>query len=128
MPLNPSRPRPGGQRWLKLQAMAWLALGQDARAMQVFDTMLARQPDDAHALASRAHHLAQAGQRDAAITDLQALVAAHPQRSAVQAARPVSRSSCAATLGSKPRRWRMIFSASAPSWRLACRRASWYQP
>ena len=50
--------------------------------MQVFDTMLARQPDDAHALASRAHHLAQAGQRDAAITDLQALVAAHPQRSA----------------------------------------------
>ncbi len=82
MPLNPTPARPGGQRWLKLQAMFWLALGQDTRAMQVFDTMLARQPDDAHALASRAHHLAQAGQRDAAITDLQALVAAHPQRSA----------------------------------------------
>ena len=74
MPLNPNPPRPVGQRWLKLQAMAWLALGQDARAVQVFDRMLAQQPDDAHALASRAHHLAQAGRRDAAIADLQALV------------------------------------------------------
>ena len=81
MPLTPGTPPRSGQRWLKLQAMFWLALGQDARAMRVFDTMLARQPDDAHALASRAHHLAQAGRHDAAITDLQALVAAHPQRS-----------------------------------------------
>ena len=82
MPLNTTPPRAGGQRWLKLQAMFWLALGQDARAMQVFGAMLAQQPDDAYALASRAHHLAQAGRRDAAIADLQTLVAAHPQRSA----------------------------------------------
>ena len=91
MPLNPTSPRAGGQRGLKLQAMAWLALGHDTRALQVFDRMLARQPDDAHALASRAHHLAQAGRRDAAITDLQALVAAHPQRSAADWFRPAGR-------------------------------------
>jgi tetratricopeptide (TPR) repeat protein len=82
MPLNHATPVRSGQRWLRLQAMLWLALGQEARAWQVFDTMLARQPDDAHALASRAHLQAQAGQRAGAITDLQALVAAHPRRSA----------------------------------------------
>jgi tetratricopeptide (TPR) repeat protein len=80
MPLN--KPSSSGQRWRKLQAMAWLALGQEARALKVFDAMLSDQPDDAHALASRAHHRAQAGQRAAAIADLQTLVAAHPRRSA----------------------------------------------
>lgn len=67
---------------LKLRALGLLVLGRAAGAEQVFDTMLARFPGDAYALASRAHLRAQRGARDAAIADVQALVAAHPQRSA----------------------------------------------
>jgi tetratricopeptide (TPR) repeat protein len=44
--------------------------------------MLARWPDDAYALASRAHVRAQAGRRSQAIADQQRLVAVHPERSA----------------------------------------------
>ncbi len=87
MPLNTAgtsatTTAPHGQRWLKLQAMAWLALGQQTRGLQVFNTMLQRWPTDPHALASRAHLHAQAGQRGLAIADAQALVAAWPRRSA----------------------------------------------
>lgn len=66
----------------KLQAMAWLTFGRTERALAVFDTMLVRWPADAYALASRAHLHAQAGRRAAAIADAEALVAAHPARSA----------------------------------------------
>jgi tetratricopeptide (TPR) repeat protein len=69
-------------RWVKLQALFWLALGQAARAHALFDLLLAQWPSDAYALASRAHLLAQTQRQDDAIADLQALVAAHPQRSA----------------------------------------------
>lgn len=69
-------------RLLKLQAIAWLVLGARARAAAVFDRMLAAWPRDAYALASRAHMRAQAGDRPGAIEDSQALVAAHPARSA----------------------------------------------
>lgn len=75
-----------GARWshllLKLQAMALLVFGRTRAAEAVFDRMLRRWPGDAYALASRSHQHAQAGRRDAAIADAQALVAAHPARSA----------------------------------------------
>jgi tetratricopeptide (TPR) repeat protein len=67
---------------LKLRAMAWLVLGSGGRADAVFDRMLVQWPADAYALASRAHRHALAGRLAAAIADAQALVAAHPQRSA----------------------------------------------
>ncbi len=69
-------------RLYKLQAMALLVFGRTRAAEAVFDRMLQRWPGDAYALASRSHQHAQAGRRDAAIADAQALVAAHPERSA----------------------------------------------
>ena len=67
---------------LKLKAIAWLMLGRRERALEVFTEMIRRWPQDAYALASRAHVLAQSGNRAAAIADAQALVANHPGRSA----------------------------------------------
>lgn len=66
----------------KLRAIVLLVFGRNAAAEAVFDTMLVRWPQDAYALASRAHLRAQRGARDDAIADAQALAAAHPQRSA----------------------------------------------
>jgi tetratricopeptide (TPR) repeat protein len=66
----------------KLRAMAWLVVGREAAAEAVFDGMLARWPQDAYTLASRAHLRAQRGAGEAAIADAQALVGAHPHRSA----------------------------------------------
>jgi predicted Zn-dependent protease len=66
----------------KLRAMAWLLIGRDAAAERVFDGMLARWPQDAYTLSSRAHLKAQRGDRTGAIADARDLVAAHPQRSA----------------------------------------------
>jgi len=68
--------------WFKLAAMGWLLIGRRASALTVFDTMLARWPTDAYALASRAHLRAELGRRADAIADARTLVAAHPQRSA----------------------------------------------
>lgn len=68
--------------WLKFTGMSWLVIGRRRAALAVFDTMLARWPNDAYALASRAHVRGELGQRDAAIADARALVAAHPRRSA----------------------------------------------
>jgi predicted Zn-dependent protease len=67
---------------LKLRALVLLVFGRNAAAEAVFDTMLARWPTDAYALSSRVHLRAQRGDAGAAIADAQALVAAHPQRSA----------------------------------------------
>ena len=66
----------------KLTAMGWLVFGRNAKAEAVFDGMLSRWPQNAYLLASRAHLRAQRGAREAAIADAQALVAAHPRRSA----------------------------------------------
>ena len=78
--------------WLKGSAMAWLVFGRTAQALVIFDDdlsggqvknldeMLRRWPMDAYALASRSHVRAQRGQRDEAIADLQALLAAQPER------------------------------------------------
>ena len=68
--------------WFKFSAMGWLVFGRAKAAQAIFDLMLQRWPQDAYALASRSHVRAQAGRRDEAIADQQALVAAHPERSA----------------------------------------------
>ena len=49
-------------------------LGRNEAALVLFDRMLALWPDDAYALASRAHLRAQAGQLDAALADSRRLV------------------------------------------------------
>jgi tetratricopeptide (TPR) repeat protein len=67
---------------LKLRAIGWLVAGRREAAEAVFDAMLERWPQDAYALASRAHLLAQFERTPEAIADAQRLVAAHPQRSA----------------------------------------------
>jgi len=58
----------------KWKAICLLVLGRKAAACTVFDTMLQRWPDDAYALASRAHLLTEAGQVQAALADSQRLV------------------------------------------------------
>ena len=69
-------------RWLKLQGMAQLVVGRRDAAEKVFDAILARWPDDAYGLASRAHLRAQAGRTELALADAERLVAAHPDRGA----------------------------------------------
>ena len=71
-----------GHLWLKWSAMAWLVIGRQAQALTIFDEMLRRWPRDGYALASRSHVRAQKGQREAAIADMQTLVAAQPDASA----------------------------------------------
>lgn len=75
-------PGRGTYWWLRLQAMAWLLLGRTAAAEAGFTRMLAIWHNDAYALASRAHVLAQAGRHAQALQDARALVAAHPHRQA----------------------------------------------
>ena len=67
---------------LRLQAMACLVFARQQAALESFTTMLQVWPNDAYALASRAHLLAQLGRRDEAIADAAALTQAHPTRSA----------------------------------------------
>ena len=66
----------------RVQAMVWLVAGRAERALEAYSAMLCLWPNDAYALASRSHVLAQLGRRDDAIADAQALVTRHPQRSA----------------------------------------------
>lgn len=67
---------------LKLSGIAWLLLGRPAKAEAAFSEMLVRWPSNAYALSSRSHIRAQAQRTEEALRDAQALVAAHPQRSA----------------------------------------------
>ncbi|MDP1692628.1 MAG: tetratricopeptide repeat protein [Burkholderiaceae bacterium] len=69
-------------QWLKWRAMGGLVFGRHASAVAIFDEMLRCWPTDGYALASRSHVRAQMGQRDEAIADMQALVAAQPDRNA----------------------------------------------
>jgi len=81
VPMN-AEPK-GLEFWrLKLRAILWLLLNRREAAESEFTQILARWPSSAYALASRAHVRAQLGRRDDAIVDAQALVGAHPQRSA----------------------------------------------
>lgn len=73
----------GFEHWqLKWRARVWLLLGRHETARQVLGEMLARWPNDAYALASRCHLLAQTGRRDEAIEDARRLALAHPERDA----------------------------------------------
>jgi tetratricopeptide (TPR) repeat protein len=67
---------------LKFQALALLVVGRREAALVVFSAILSRWPDDAYALASRAHLHAQLGRREQALADAYALTQAHPKRSA----------------------------------------------
>ncbi|MDP2007341.1 MAG: tetratricopeptide repeat protein [Rubrivivax sp.] len=58
----------------KWRAIALLVLGRKAAARAVFDALLQRWPDDAYALASRAHLLTEAGQVQAALADSRRLI------------------------------------------------------
>jgi tetratricopeptide (TPR) repeat protein len=68
--------------WLKWRAIISLVFGRRTLALTCFDELLRLRPSDAYALASRAHVLAQAGRQEEALSDMRALVTAHPQRSA----------------------------------------------
>ncbi|HEX2542389.1 MAG TPA: tetratricopeptide repeat protein [Caldimonas sp.] len=78
----PVTPRAWDYAWLKLCAMALLVLGRRSAAEAVFDRLLSRFPDDAYALASRAHLRAEGGQTMPAVEDAQRLVDLHPGRRA----------------------------------------------
>jgi tetratricopeptide (TPR) repeat protein len=67
--------------WHKWRALALIVFGRLQAAEAVFSHLLAERPHDAYLLASRAHLRSQLGQRDAAISDYEALTTAHPQRS-----------------------------------------------
>jgi Flp pilus assembly protein TadD len=66
----------------KLQAIVLLVFGRRARAEGVYDSMLARWPQDPYALASRSHLRALRGALDEAVQDAAALVTAHPSAAA----------------------------------------------
>ena len=59
-----------GKKWL---AMGLLVVGREPAALAIFNTMLARWPEDAYALASRSHLLAHSGHLDRALADSQRL-------------------------------------------------------
>jgi tetratricopeptide (TPR) repeat protein len=82
MSLRSLRSRPFAYWRLKGRAIALLVVGLRDAAERAFDAMLQGWPDDAYALASRAHVRAQRGDRSGAIADAQALVCVHPKRSA----------------------------------------------
>lgn len=75
---------PGGLAALidRGRVAGWLLLGMDDRALHALDDILARRPRDAYALASRANLHARCGRQAQALADAQALVDAHPERSA----------------------------------------------
>jgi tetratricopeptide (TPR) repeat protein len=65
--------------WLRLGAMAWLVFGRKREAMNVFEAMLARWPDDTYALASRAHLRAEAREHAGALADSTRLTELKPE-------------------------------------------------
>lgn len=67
---------------LKWRVLAWLTLGRAQPAREALDAMLARWPQDAYALSSRAHLRAEQGDAPGAIDDARRLVQQHPGRSA----------------------------------------------
>lgn len=64
-----------GYLWAKLQAMARLALGMRASALEAFDRMAVRWPDDPYVRASRAHLYAEMNRLPEAVAEAQRLVA-----------------------------------------------------
>jgi tetratricopeptide (TPR) repeat protein len=64
--------------WAKCQAMARLALGMRTSALEVFDRMVQRWPDDAYVRASRTHLYAEMKRMPEAVAEAQQLVAIDP--------------------------------------------------
>jgi tetratricopeptide (TPR) repeat protein len=64
--------------WFKWRAIAWLVLGRTGPALQLFDAMLRRWPDDVYALSSRAHLHAQDGRLQLALQDSMRLTEVDP--------------------------------------------------
>ena len=64
--------------WAKWRVIGLLVLGRNDAALEAFDQMVLRWPDDTYALASRAHLLTQKRQTAAALIDSQRLVALRP--------------------------------------------------
>jgi tetratricopeptide (TPR) repeat protein len=67
---------------LKLGAIALLTIGRRQAAIPLFDAILRRWPDDAYALASRAHLHAELRQHELALADAERLCEHHPDRKA----------------------------------------------
>ncbi len=61
--------------WMKWRAMGLLVLARNQAALEVFDAMLQRWPEDPYALASRAHLHMQAGRGPQALDDSRRLLA-----------------------------------------------------
>ncbi len=78
----PSKRKGNGQWQLKLRVIAALLFNRQEAAIRVFDRMLLDAPDDAYALAGKAHAMAQLGRNREAIENLRSLVTFHPGRSA----------------------------------------------
>jgi tetratricopeptide (TPR) repeat protein len=78
----PSKRTGTGQWLLKLRVIAALMLNRRKAAIAAFDLMLQAAPQDAYALAGRAHAHAELGNKAQAIRDLQTLVGLYPTRSA----------------------------------------------
>ena len=68
--------------FLKLNAIVLLVINQKQAALTKFDQMILLKPMDSYALASRAHLLAQLGDKSAAILGLEQLAHAHPENAA----------------------------------------------
>lgn len=76
--MNGARPR----RIALWQVRAWLLLGCQGRALAGLRRVLQAHPSDVHALATRAHLLAQRGEKAAALQDLAQLVTLAPDAAA----------------------------------------------
>jgi tetratricopeptide (TPR) repeat protein len=78
----PTKQSDRGQWVLQAQVVAALLFSRRRLAIRFLDRRLQEAPQDAYALANRAHIRAQLGETAQAIADLRVLVAAHPTRSA----------------------------------------------
>jgi tetratricopeptide (TPR) repeat protein len=78
----PAERKGWGQTIVKLQVIAAFMFNRYQSVIRLLDDELSRHPQDAYALVNRAHAHAQLGNKRQAIADLQALVSAHPNRSA----------------------------------------------
>jgi predicted Zn-dependent protease len=68
--------------YLKLQALILLVFSKQQAALEKFDQMLVLRPGDRYALASRAHVLAQEGDKHGAIAALRLLTERYPDNAA----------------------------------------------
>lgn len=73
---------PTARRWVHWQVRCWLLLGRQSQALELITRALEADPTDVQALATRAHVLAQRGEKSAALQALAQWVALAPDHSA----------------------------------------------